>query len=284
MHLLLAGCEPEPEGSLDTPELLPALEAAGLQVTFAPWTQSRPADFDHCLLHTPWDYAWHPAAFLQWLDGWGERVTNPLDVCRWNAHKGYLGELESRGIPVVPCLPVASGDAVDLAALAAARGWGEVVVKPAIGQTARMTERANASDLAALQTHADGLLAEEDILVQAFVPDVQATGERSLVFLDGELSHSLEKRPAPGDWRVQDDYGGTVHAHVPTPAEIEVAEKAIAAAPGDLLYARVDLVEYAGTPRVIELELIEPELFLRLESSAAGRLAEGLARRVAGQG
>lgn len=283
MHLLLAGCETFPEGSLDTPELRPALEAAGLRVTFAPWTQSSPGDFDHCLLHTPWDYAWNPAEFRTWLEGWGERVINPLPVCQWNAHKSYLGELEAKGIPVVPCRPIRAGGSVDLAALARERGWSEVVVKPAIGQTARMTERAKANELGPLQAHAETLLSEEDILVQAFVPDIQGAGERSLVYLDGEYSHALEKRPAPGDWRVQDDYGGTVHPHVPTPEELEVAQAALAAAPGDLLYARVDLVSYAGTPRVIELELIEPELFLRLEPTAAGRLARGLARRLTGQ-
>lgn len=280
MRLLLASCEELPEGALDTPFLVPALQAAGFEVSLQAWNRADPAEFDHCLLHTVWDYSWRPKEFDAWLQRCEGRVTNSFELSCWNAHKGYLAELEAAGVPVVPCVTVRRGQSIDLAGTAQAKGWPELVVKPAIGQTAREAMRAKSTDLAALQRHAERLLEAEDILVQLFLPSITSAGERSLILIDAELTHALEKRAAPGDWRVQDDHGGTVHEHRATAAELAVAKAALAATPGDPLYARVDLVQHAQAPCVIELELIEPELFLRLEPRAATLLAEALRARL----
>ncbi|MFT7678141.1 MAG: glutathione synthase/RimK-type ligase-like ATP-grasp enzyme [Planctomycetota bacterium] len=282
-RLLLAGYEGEPEGSPDTPILLGALREAGFDAQLAPWREASAEDYDLCLLHTTWDYAWHPQAFDSWLASWGSRLVNPLELVRWNSHKGYLAELSAQGIPVVPTVSARRGERLDLAQAAAQQGWEELVLKPAIGQGARETLRARASDLRELQAHADKLLQTEDVLLQPFLPSILAWGERSLMMIDGICTHAIHKRSAAGDWRVQSEFGGSVELVEATQEERAVARQALALTPEPALYARVDLVQHAGQPCVIELELVEPELFLPSFPGAATTLSEALRTHVQGQ-
>ena len=118
------------------------------------------------------------------------------------------------------------------------------------------------------------------MLIQPFMPAIVERGEVSLMVIDGAVTHAVRKRAAPGEFRVQDDHGGTVHPHEPLPGEIRVAEQAIAAVPGNVTYARVDLVDSLEGPRLMELELIEPELFFRHQPIAADRFAAAVFERV----
>lgn len=282
-RLLLAGYEGEPEGSPDTPILLAALREVGFEAEHAPWGSARAQDYDLCLLHTTWDYAWHPVEFERWLATWGTRLHNSLELVRWNSHKSYLSELQERGIPIVPTLVTRCGESLDVAQVAREQGWGELVLKPAIGQGARETLRAKAHELEPLQRHADKLLSSEDVLLQPFLPSILAWGERSLMLIDGRCTHAIHKRSAPGDWRVQSQFGGSVELVEPSQEERDVAARALAAAPQPALYGRVDLVRHAGQTCVIELELIEPELYLPSSPGAATRLAEALRNQIQGQ-
>ena len=130
------------------------------------------------------------------------------------------------------------------------------------------------------------LRAGADFILQPFMPRITSEGEVTLVLVEGEVTHGVRKLPKAGDFRVQDDFGGTVHPHDPTPEEVEVAMAAVAASgakPGSEtpLYARVDLVRDGnGLPRVMELELIEPELWIRMNPSVAHHLARGVRRRL----
>ena len=135
--------------------------------------------------------------------------------------------------------------------------------------------RAMASDPACL-AHLDSLVADGDVMVQPFVTSVAEAGEVSLVYFGGRFSHAIRKQPAAGDFRVQDMYGGTVHAHQPTDAELAVADAVLARTPAPTTYARIDLVEFAGAPALMEAELIEPELFLGATAEAAMNFARVL--------
>lgn len=249
-----------------------ALRREGVEAERVPWTRDVPwGAFDLAMVRTTWDYTERLDDFLAWADraAAATRLWNPARVIRWNAHKSYLLDLEARGVPVVPTRLVRRGSAARLDEIAA--GWGEVVVKAAVDAGAARAWRGPASEG---QASLDAILAERDALVQPFVPEVASEGESSLVFFDGVFSHAVRKRPAPGDWRVQAQWGG-VHAAVePTSAELRVAEAALAAVGAETLHARVDLL--AG--RLIELELIEPYLFLddasakTLASAVLGRL------------
>jgi glutathione synthase/RimK-type ligase-like ATP-grasp enzyme len=152
-----------------------------------------------------------------------------------------------------------------------------VVIKPAVSGGAVGTERFPVTSPEAA-AHVTRLAADGDVLVQPFVPGV-TEGETSLVYFDGDLSHAVRKVPAAGDYRVHDHHGGTLHPHVATAAEQEVAEQTLAAAPATTAYARIDLVAGPDGPLVMEAELIEPELFLPHDPASVHRFARVLARR-----
>jgi glutathione synthase/RimK-type ligase-like ATP-grasp enzyme len=149
-------------------------------------------------------------------------------------------------------------------------------MKPAVSGAARLTFRVDASCTEELERTFAQCVAKEAMLVQPFMPSVLEKGEVSLIVVDGRCTHAVRKKPKAGDFRVQDDHGGTVHHHEPCAAEIAAAERAVSACPHSALYARVDLVEDGDVLRVMELELIEPELFFRFCPAAAQHLARAV--------
>ncbi len=266
--------KPDPETHL----LVAALARIGVEAVVAPWDSPEDwAAYPLVVVRTPWDYFRRLPEFLAWAER-TSRLTafvNPLAVIEWNSHKEYLRELAGKGIATVPTLWLARG-ATDGVAQLQASGWGEVVVKPAVSIGAIGALRAAAAD-PACEAHLEVLLAGGDVLVQPFIPSVAADGEVSLIYFGGRFCHAIRKRPAAGDFRVQDMYGGTVHAYAPAADEIGLASVALAATPAPTVYARVDLVRLPdGRPAVMELELIEPELFLGATPDAALRFAEVL--------
>jgi glutathione synthase/RimK-type ligase-like ATP-grasp enzyme len=256
-----------------------ALSARGLAVDVRPWDD--PVDWATVALvviRTPWDYFARLEEFLAWVRrvDRATRLCNPLAIIEANIHKGYLLALEAAGVPVVPTTLVTRGAPASAQRRALATNPGEVVIKPAVSCGGVGALRVPARDEVAT-AHLKGLVAEGDALVQPLVPSVVEEGEVSLVYLGGDYSHAVRKVAAPGDYRVQDDHGGTIHPHQAHPDELAVAAAALAGLPERPAYARVDLVSYQGAPAVMELELIEPELFLPFHPDAAGRLAALLA-------
>jgi len=262
-----------------------ALQAQGLTVERRAWDdpdmdwrQTRAA-----LFRTTWDYFERWPEFSAWLDRVRPQtqLLNPDALITWNLDKRYLIALAERGISVVPTRYVARGDERSLASILTAEGWAEAVVKPAISGAGRDTFRVPmpVSDAHAARYRA--LAAAEDMLLQPFLPSILEAGEVSVVVVDGEVTHAVRKVAAAGEFRVQDDHGGTVHPHTPARDEIAVAEAAIAACSPHPVYARVDLVRMPdGVPAIMELELVEPELFFRFAPHAAVRLGEAVARRL----
>ena len=262
----------------ETSVVADALRQRGVDAVIAPW--DGPYDWasaDLVVIRSTWDYVHRLEEFLAWIDCAGASTTlvNPGEVLRWNAHKRYLAELSAAGLPVVPTVMVERGAEVselrDLIADAT-----EVVVKPAVSASAYGTARGHATD-PALADHLRGLVATADALVQPLVPSVLTDGEVSLIYLGGELSHAVRKVARPGDYRVQHEHGGTVQPHTPTAAEITVAEATLAAVPAPCAYARVDVVAGTDGPMLMELELIEPQLFLDQAPGSAQRFAAVLA-------
>ena len=277
---LVTGAEmakPDPE----THYLVAALAQLGVAADIVPW--DAPVDWAAwplVVVRTPWDYFRRLPEFLAWAERTRRlaRFVNPYEVIDWDSHKQYLRGLAEAGIATVPTLWLDHGCG-DARARLAARGWGEVVVKPAVSIGAIGALRAAALDPACLE-HLDRLVAEGDVMVQPFVASVAEAGEVSLVYFGGRFSHAIRKQPAPGDFRVQDMYGGTVHPHQPTAAELAVADAVLARTPAPTTYARIDLVEFDGAPALMEAELIEPELFLGATPEAATNFARVLAGMV----
>jgi glutathione synthase/RimK-type ligase-like ATP-grasp enzyme len=174
-----------------------------------------------------------------------------------------------------------AGSAASLDAICDARGWNSVVVKPAIASGGEGARRGEVGDRA-LQAHLDTLLATGDVLVQPFATAVERDGEISVVVFDGRCSHALRKRPATGDFRVQEDHGGTTELVDPTPGLVELAERVTAVLPTPTLYARIDRVSLGEQWHVIEAEVTEPSLWLDLAPTEATEvLAAAVLSRVA---
>lgn len=264
--------------------VLAALRERGLSAERVDWASG----FDWAgarvaLIRTTWDYHLRFPEFTAWLDR-AEGLTapcNPAPTVRWNWDKRYLLDLDRAGVRVAPTRVFARGAKVDLAALMASEGWDEAVFKPVVSGAARETYRVRREDVARFQAALERCLAAESMLVQRFVEGVVEAGEVSVIVLGGEPTHAVRKVPKPGDFRVQDDHGGTVHPHAAAPDELEFAARAVARCGHELAYARVDMArDRAGRLHLMELELIEPELFFRFCPGAAGKLAAQVERRV----
>ncbi len=278
-RILLLTAQSLPHDDLDTPMVVDALSALGVDAEIVPWTDRRLPDLDAALvvIRTTWDYTEHLTDFLDVLGSLSAPLANSVDVVRWNCHKGYLTELSAAGLPTVPTRLFRRGDAADLPDFSTA----EIIVKPAVSAGARGVGRFRSGSAEAL-VHLRALLTAGDALVQPYQPEV-ADGERSLIFLGGGFSHAVRKTPVHGDFRVQERYGGVNRPHPASAAELEVASAALALAPGGpeaLLYARIDLIGAEAAPLVMELELIEPELFLPHAAGSADVLAQAIVDRL----
>ena len=251
-----------------------ALRAAGVSTDVVSWDEDRDwGAYELVVVRTPWDYFDRVTQFLDWAAR-VERETslvNPADVLRWNSHKGYLAEFTAKSVPTVPTRLV-PGPSTDVADQIREVPWEEIVVKPAVDGGARHAWRGLRDD-PSLSRVAERLTDHGDVVVQPFVPAI-VDGERSLVFLGGRFSHAVRKVPKAGDYRSQRHLGGREVDHEPDSAELQVALAAMAAAPGRLTYARVDLVEWEGAPVLMELEVIEPDLFLRDVPERVDRFVE----------
>jgi len=260
----------------EVPVVAEAMRAAGMSPHVVSWDDELDwAAYALVVVRSPWDYFDRVVEFYEWAARVQlvTRIVNPADVIRWNSHKGYLVELAAKGIPTVPTRLI-PGESIDVDLQLEECPWDEVVIKPAVDGGGREVLRARRdSDVARL--HAEALSAKGDVIVQPFVPGI-VDGERSLVFLGGAFSHAVRKVPAEGDYRVQYFYGGTELEHAPDSAELRVALWAIDSAPGRLTYARVDLVDWEGAPTLMELEAIEPDLYLRDTPDRLARFAAAI--------
>jgi glutathione synthase/RimK-type ligase-like ATP-grasp enzyme len=282
-HIAVVTYDPrgEEHKDRDLPVLVRALREAGADAVAVAWDDPDVdwAGFDLALIRSTWDYSWRAEEFTAWAERCGEatRLANPLGVVTWNADKRYLGQLAEAGVPVVPTRYFAPGDPLDLPA------DREFVVKPASGAGARYAARYPAGERDAAVRQAERMHREGfTVMVQPYLSSIDTHGERALQFFGGRLLHAGVKGAvlAPGT-----PYDADKVAHPdlrpwePTAAELAVAEKALAAVPGDaeLLYARVDLVTGPdGEPCVMELELIEPNLFLHLHPDSVPKVVEAV--------
>ena len=265
--------------------LVPAFAALGVTAVPAVWDSADVCwdELQGVLIRSSWDYHLRAPEFLAWiarLERAGVTVWNPGDLLRWNHHKRYLRDLAAEGVATVATRWLARAEGVDLSALLADAGWREAVVKPAVSASAFGTWRTSTQSAIGDQSRLDELLRAGDVMVQPLLPEVAAAGEWSLLFLGRRFSHAVLKRPAPGDYRVQWEFGGSAASATPPDRLRADAEHVIAAVPGDPLYARVDGVEREGRLVLMELELIEPHLFLGWDAGAAGRLARAIRETV----
>ncbi len=265
--------------------VMSALAAQGLRVTRKAWDDP---DFDwtqtRCILfRTTWDYFERFAEFGPWLNQVASQTTlfNSAELISWNIDKHYLASLAKKGINTVSSHYIERGDSRSLEQCLYDCAWEQAILKPVVSGSARHTYRLNAGNSAALECTFAELIQQEAMMLQPFQQHILSQGELSLMVIDGAFSHAIRKLPQAGDFRVQDDHGGSVHVHQATAEERTFAESTVAALPFDVLYARVDIIrDNHGQLALMEAEMIEPELFFRFKPEAADKLAAGLARRL----
>lgn len=278
--LVPARDDPRPEDSWrpQFERLAAPLRARGLAVEAQPWTEA--FDKGRARLVTPslaWGYHGREAEWFGVLDRLerdGVRVANPVSVLRWNSTKTYLLELAERGAPVVPTHAHDKLTSEAIAAAFDAFGVEELVVKPQVSAGARDTVR--------IKRHGalDGC-PSSPALIQPFLPAVGEEGELSLFYFDGHFSHTVAKVAVEGDFRVQPRFGGRVSEIAPETEALRAAEMVLSAAPGNLTYARVDLIRGLDhTPRLMELEAIEPDLFLEHAHDHGAAFAAAVMRAI----
>jgi glutathione synthase/RimK-type ligase-like ATP-grasp enzyme len=271
----LASCAVLPEPDPDQPLLEAALTLRGLRAATLAWDDPG-ADWSSprvVVMRSTWNYPRRADGFLDWVERTARAsvLWNPPAVVRANIHKSYLLELERRGIPVVPTRLLRRGTAVSLRE--AAGEWATVVVKPAVSAASLYTIRVE-SGAPEGEEHLRLLLAERDVLVQPYLPSVEGVGERALVCIDGALTHAVRKHPR---FAAEDE---SVSTALPIEDdERRLAEAALSTVDGPLLYARVDVARGpGGRPLIMELELIEPSLFLLQHPPALERFADAILR------
>ncbi len=237
--------------------------------------------FEIVVIRTTWDYQKRPQEFLEVLariDASSARLENSIDIVKWNLDKRYLRDVEERGSPIVPTIWDATYDQRSFYRWMADLGTDELIIKPTISATAEHTYRLQEFD-----DELTAVFAERAFMVQPFLQSVIDEGEFSLFYFNGEYSHTILKAPKPADFRVQEEHGGIITAVEPTDellAAGQIAFDLIGSAP---LYARVDLVRDAGGSLVVmELELIEPALYLRMDEGSPARFAAAIDRRMRG--
>ena len=280
MKLRIATCRPLPEPDPDEDLLLDALAAAGVQARMAAWNDPAEAWTDPIptVIRSTWDYIHDADGFLEWV----RRVnrTAPLwngpRAVAANVHKRYLVELEARGIPVIPTALVTRDDTDDVAGIRTARGWGDIVIKPAVGAASHGTRCFVADERDEAERHLAALIRRGDALIQPYVGSVDGHGERALVWIDGAFTHAVRKSPRFSDG--EEDVSDAVPI---APDELVLGQHVLATIADDLLYARVDVArDDMGRPLVMEVELIEPSLFLLQSPPALERLVQGMVRRL----
>ncbi len=260
----------------------PALAELGWRVETLAWKQSADWDaYDLVIVRSPWDYHQSPLAFygvLDTIEGSRARLEKPLALMRWNSDKRYLLDLQDRGARLVPTLPGVSLDPADLLEQIDTLGGDEFIVKPRTGANADQIHRLRRKCLAADSIAPAADLGAQPFLIQPFVPAITTEGEYAVIFFSGEYSHCVLKKPGRGDFRVQEEHGGSATGVSAPPASlIEAAQTALATLDTVPLYARVDLVRMGPDDfALMELELIEPALYFRQCSEAPGRFARAV--------
>ena len=230
------------------------------------------AQYSAVIIRNPWDYFEHQEEFFAVLAKINKetKLFNPYSLVKWNLDKNYLFDLKNKGGELPPTIKVTSK--MELLNAITHSSFDELVIKPLISAGAYLTYRFNKNNtpMEVLNLPVD----KYEFMIQPFLPDIQTEGEYSFIFLAGKFSHAIVKKPKTGDFRVQSEFGGTVTPYEPSPAELKLGEFIFSILPEIPLYARIDLARYEGNLKIMEVELLEPELFFRIKPEAALTMAK----------
>lgn len=271
-------------GFNENSDLLPYLQNKGLDIEAAIWDDPTVdwTKYDVALLKTPWDYHQKIDAFKTWLDkieSLNIRLLNDYKVVRWNLDKHYLKEIIADGFDVIPSAFLAQGWQGDLYPLFEALKTDSIIIKPCVSGGSKNTIVVHKDEAADCYDKVVTLLTDGDYIVQPFMNEVQ-NGEWSYTFFNGQYSHTILKKPKAGDFRVQQIYGGSIDTLYPSEEEIAHAATYVSQYANDCLYARVDGLMVNGHFVLMELELIEPYLYLSYGENAVEKYYQAILAQI----
>ncbi|MFZ4058647.1 MAG: ATP-grasp domain-containing protein [Ferruginibacter sp.] len=260
--------------------LIPILAAKGIEAVGVVWSDAAVhwQQFDALVIRSVWDSHLKPVEFAQWLNtmkALSINVFNSVDTILFNLHKFYLRDLAKRGVPIVPTIFIEKQSALHLNDIWKHQ-WKQAVIKPAISAGAFLTEIFTEAGTKAIEEKYETIVQERDLLIQPFMQEVHTLGELSFIFFNKQFSHAVLKKPTKNDFRVQEIYGGQTIPYTPSLQEIDAATKIVHCIPEALLYARVDGVMVEDEFVLMELELIEPDLFLSHHPQAVENFANAI--------
>lgn len=261
-----------------------ALEKNNLKVIRKDWLCKK---FDwsatrYVIFRTTWDYFDKINTFIKWIEKVDTKTKfiNYKDLIIWNIDKHYLKDLKKKNINIPPTHFIKKGEYTSLIELFDKYNWKEAIIKPAISGAARETYRINRKNLHKYELLFKNLINKESMLFQKFLENIINIGEISLIIIGGRFTHAVRKIAKEGDFRVQDDHGGTVEPYIARNEEIDFAENVVKQCNKEPIYARVDIIyDDNNEPSLSELELIEPELWFRNYPTAAKLLANEIAKK-----
>ncbi|MBX0334646.1 hypothetical protein K3G39_15500 [Pontibacter sp. HSC-14F20] len=257
------------------------LAEKGHEISFQVWDNEQVdwTSFDAIIIKSPWDYFDKIQAFYTWLDkleALGCRVLNPVQTLRWNADKVYFKAMQAQGVKIVPTVWLEQGSTFNPESVFGAIGQEKIIVKPRVSGAAKNTLAISRAEVGDYTARINALLQEEPFLAQPFLEEIKTQGEWSFLFFNGRYSHAVLKTARAGDFRVQHFFGGSVHTPKPPANMLETATTIAEQFAQDCLYARVDGVELNGELVLMELELIEPFLFLSTSEGSLERYYQAL--------
>jgi glutathione synthase/RimK-type ligase-like ATP-grasp enzyme len=261
--------------------LLDFLKAKGYQITKEIWNDDtvKWENYDLVILKSPWDYFDLIEDFYAWLaklEKLKVRLLNPIEIVKWNADKHYLQEIEKAGLKVTPSAFIVKGDQINLHTYFKLFNTHQLIVKPCVSGGSKNTFKVTAANVDEITSSLTQLILEEDFIVQPFLKEIEEHGEWSFLFFNGKFSHAILKKAKEGDFRVQASFGGTVHLKDAPSDYLNNAQLYINQFAKGCLYARVDGTIINGEFYLMELELIEPFLFLSQHPSSLPNYFEAL--------
>lgn len=262
------------------------LRALGWQAEAVPWQRRGVSweSYDAVVIRSTWDYYQDLEGFLcvlEEIERSGTSIQNPVGLVRWNLSKTYLRDLSARGVPIVPTLFRKRMQVGDAERIFSQLASPEVVLKPVVSANAIGAFRLDGDSLRGRSSEVEAFFSCRELMAQPLVRSVLLEGEYSLFYFNGQYSHAILKTPAPGDFRVQEEHGANVRAIAAGPELREAGERVLRALPTTPLYARVDLVRSGDDASywLMELELVEPSMYLRMDPESPARFARALDER-----
>ncbi|NHN25136.1 ATP-grasp domain-containing protein [Flavobacterium jejuense] len=266
--IALLACEKFPNLTPSDRLLIPALAKHNIQAKAEIWDNPSVdwTTYDYLIFRNTWDYYEKEKEFNLWLtqiEKLGIKTLNSIDTIQQNKHKFYLKDLQKNGVTIIPTLFQEKTNSLDLKAIIPEH-WKKIVIKPAFSAGSYLTEVFQADEIESINSKYHSIAVEKELLIQEFKPEITSIGETSFIFFNKQFSHCVNKKPAANDFRIQVQYGGKYTLIQPSKELIQQAQEIINLFPDNLLYVRVDGIIINNKIHLMEVECIEPDLYLNL--------------------